>query len=48
MESRVTLFCGSHFQNQWRVATAAQNIYSAGRLKKTFEIALSTDADMTL
>ena len=41
-------FCGSHLQNQWRLATAAQNFYSAGRLKETFEIALSTDADMKL
>jgi hypothetical protein len=44
MENRVTLFCGRHFQNQWR--GAAQNFYSAGRLEETFEIALSTDADM--
>jgi hypothetical protein len=31
-----------------RLAVAAENIYSVGRLKETFEIALSTDADINL
>jgi hypothetical protein len=38
--------CGSHLQNYWLLAAAAQNNYNAGRLKETFENALSTNADM--
>jgi hypothetical protein len=38
--------CGSHLQNYWCLAAAAQNSYNAGRLKETFENALSTNAGM--